>query len=101
MAYHHCLNNAGTGLGWCGSFNAVFALGKVGKHHQLKYVDITVEIFSSCRSLVDLYAIFFSSFFTLQPYAEDVLHNVLLQSFHHHETDRKQVRQWVNLSKNK
>lgn len=42
----------------------------------------------------------FSLFFLLflQPDVEDVFHNILLQSFHHHETDRKQVRQWMSLN---
>lgn len=34
----------------------------------------------------------FFVFFLFQSHAEDVLHNILLQSIHHHETDRKQVK---------
>lgn len=50
--------------------------------------------FESLQVFSWFFAPFFSSFFYVQPYAEDVLHNILLQSIHHHETDRKQVRSW-------
>lgn len=68
-------------------------LGKVGKHQLLKSTDILVGTVSHWRCWEDFYADFLSFFLLfLQPYAEDVLHNILLQSIHHHETDRKQVR---------
>lgn len=86
--YSAAQHYARTALGWCGSLTTVLALHKVGKHIQMKFVDILVWVTAG------LQLIFCSlfSFFYVQSYAEDVLHNILLQSIHHHETDRKQVR---------
>lgn len=64
-----------------------------------RYLHPLEEIISILFICGDFSAGLMMIFFLFQSHVEDVLHNILLQSIHHHEADRKQVKQtaddWV------